>query len=436
MGSEHAQGGAGAMPSEVAGVPMVPLPAGAPARLASLPNGAAEHGPVCQEILNDLKEGVPHQKEAPGSPALPGAPARTSNVSDFLRRASSGFNRAGSRTSNGVTGPDEPGQSLATADDSLHRALSGSAVPLQRSLTVTAMSREQDSLAHYVATPSGGLESLDYDEAEHFIVKDRFHLSARERQSQHLREQAITWAMVITAGFLTGCACYFSTFLIVTLGGWKFEAVERQLNRGKYFEGWLVLSGFVIGLSAVAVGLTRWAPEAAGSGIPHVKAYLNGNKLDGALRPRTLIAKVLGISCCVVAGMPAGREGPMVHTGAIIANLVGTGGSRWLRKMFKVRVRRWMLDVGVCISVCVRPPSLSSFPARDSPSALTHCCLPLPLSRRWTSPTISTAATSSQWAQPRASPPPSTHRLAAFFSASRRFRPFGTTTSPFTPSSW
>ncbi len=366
MGSEHAQGGAGAVPSDFASAPVLALPAGAP---ASLPTGAAEHGPVSREIYSVLEA---HQKVAPRSPTLPGTAARTSNVSDTFQRAPSGSNGARASTSAGMPGPDEPERGVATerwgapayspatADDSLHRVLSGSAGPvrgLERSLTVMALSREQDSNAHYHVTPSGGLESLDYDEAEHFILKERFHLSARERRSQNLRESVVMWTTVIMAGFLTGCACYFSTWLIVTLGGWKFEAVERALVRGKYFEGWLVLSGFVIALSAVAVSLTRWAPEAAGSGIPHVKAYLNGNRLDGALRPRTLIAKVLGISCCVAVGMPAGREGPMVHTGAIIANLVGTGGSRWLRKMFKVRVRRcW---VCVCVHQRAREAAFS-----------------------------------------------------------------------------
>ena len=131
-----------------------------------------------------------------------------------------------------------------------------------------------------------------------------------------------------------------SAVVVSLLVAWKFELIEKSLLRGAYFEGWLILSAFVVALSVVAVILTRWAPEAAGSGIPHVKAYLNGNRLDGALRPRALVAKVIGITCCVATGMPAGREGPMVHTGAIIANIVGTGRSKWFNKFLKVRVRR------------------------------------------------------------------------------------------------
>ena len=77
--------------------------------------------------------------------------------------------------------------------------------------------------------------------------------------------------------------------------------------------------------------LTLWAPQAAGSGIPHVKSYLNGNKLPGVLRLHTLVAKVLGISVCVAAGLPVGREGPMVHAGSIIAAYSAKLLSRFLK---------------------------------------------------------------------------------------------------------
>ena len=272
-------------------------------------------------------------------------------------------------------GMNGPAQSVGHAparfgegDDSLHRALSGddgtwdvfrhkssTGRTLRRSMTTSAMVMNQDSNAHFVETASGGLESLDYDEAENDTIKGKFHLSDSERRSLRRRELAITWVMVITTGLLVGSIGYASTVAVSRIVSWKFEVVDEALQRGAYFEGWLLLSAFVLVLGLIAVSLTRWAPEAAGSGIPHVKAYLNGNRLDGALRPRTLVAKVLGIICCVAIGMPAGREGPMVHTGAIVANLVGTGRSKWFNKMLKVCVcARARACVGVTgLGVCI-----------------------------------------------------------------------------------
>jgi len=287
---------------------------------------------------------------------------------DFIRRRSSGgiqpIEHAGGvadlHSDFGMNGPVEyaepgPDHQGLFADDSLHRALSGaddvydktiSTRPqLRRSMTTSAKVMHQDSNSHYAVTASGGLESLDYDEAENDTIKRNLYLDDSAHRSLRLREMAIMWAMVITIGFLVGSIAHGSTVAVSSIVSWKFELVDEALRRGAYVEGWLILSTFVIILSIVAVSLTRWAPEAAGSGIPHVKAYLNGNRLDGALRPRTLVAKVVGIICCVAIGMPAGREGPMVHTGAIVANLVGTGRSRWFNKILKVCAAE--LGVGV-----------------------------------------------------------------------------------------
>jgi hypothetical protein len=64
-------------------------------------------------------------------------------------------------------------------------------------------------------------------------------------------------------------------------------------------------------------------------GIPQVKAFLNGIKVPGILRFSTFVAKVVGITLCVTAGMPAGREGPMVQAGAIIASGFARGSSKF-----------------------------------------------------------------------------------------------------------
>ena len=64
------------------------------------------------------------------------------------------------------------------------------------------------------------------------------------------------------------------------------------MHSGDLLLGWLRLVAACCGLVAVASALTYFAPEAAGSGIPHVKSYLNGNNLPGVLRLRVLVVKV------------------------------------------------------------------------------------------------------------------------------------------------
>lgn len=51
-----------------------------------------------------------------------------------------------------------------------------------------------------------------------------------------------------------------------------------------------------LGLCLLSVWFaTYWEPAAAGSGIPEVKAYLNGTKIPGFFRLKTLIAKLLSM---------------------------------------------------------------------------------------------------------------------------------------------
>ena len=68
-----------------------------------------------------------------------------------------------------------------------------------------------------------------------------------------------------------------------------------------------------------------FAPVAAGSGIPQIKCFLNGVKVPKVIRLRTYVVKTVGIILAVVGGLACGKEGPMVHAGAVIAAGISQG---------------------------------------------------------------------------------------------------------------
>jgi chloride channel protein, CIC family len=86
--------------------------------------------------------------------------------------------------------------------------------------------------------------------------------------------------------------------------------------------------GFVAAVLACAVAaaaatwmVRRFAPYAAGSGIPHVEAVLRG---EAAPAPLVLLpVKFIGGLLAIGSGLALGREGPSVQMGASVAHLVG-----------------------------------------------------------------------------------------------------------------
>ncbi|RYH07793.1 H(+)/Cl(-) exchange transporter ClcA [Tropicimonas sp. IMCC6043] len=78
--------------------------------------------------------------------------------------------------------------------------------------------------------------------------------------------------------------------------------------------------------AALAAGLAAWlvrrfSPDAAGSGIPHVEAVL-----EGSLAPapaRLIPVKFLGGVLAMGSGLALGREGPSVQMGVTAAHIIG-----------------------------------------------------------------------------------------------------------------
>jgi len=97
----------------------------------------------------------------------------------------------------------------------------------------------------------------------------------------------------------------------------------------------------VIGAAGAAVAVylvRRFAPETAGSGIPHVKAVLHGLR---AMRwPRVLAVKFVGGMAGIGVGLALGREGPTIQMGAAVGQMV----SGWFK--CTPRERRTLIAAG------------------------------------------------------------------------------------------
>ena len=83
---------------------------------------------------------------------------------------------------------------------------------------------------------------------------------------------------------------------------------------------WVV---YMIVLVLMAHFITKkFSPFSAGSGIPEVKVIMSGNDLPQYLSFRVLVVKIIGLTLVIGAGLFAGKQGPMVHIGAIVAYLL------------------------------------------------------------------------------------------------------------------
>lgn len=115
--------------------------------------------------------------------------------------------------------------------------------------------------------------------------------------------------------------------------------------------GWLVLpvlGGICAGIAGWLT--TRFAPEASGSGIPHVKGVLlHVRTLDWA---RLLPVKFVGGVLAIGAGLSLGREGPTVQMGAAVGKAVG----QWLHLPRRSRSQLVAAGAGAGLAAAFNAP--------------------------------------------------------------------------------
>nr|CAD1837677.1 unnamed protein product [Ananas comosus var. bracteatus] len=182
-----------------------------------------------------------------------------------------------------------------------------------------AAAEEEDVFARR-SNGGSGMESLDYEIIENYAYREHQAQRGKLWVSYYV---VVKWLFALLIGIGTGYAAVFINLAVENFSGWKYAATFSIIQHS-YFAGFLVYILINLGLvfSSVFI-ITHFAPAAAGSGIPEIKGYLNGVDTHGILLFRTLVGKIFGSIGSVGGGLALGKEGPLVHTGACIASLLG-----------------------------------------------------------------------------------------------------------------
>ncbi|KAK3419403.1 hypothetical protein EUGRSUZ_H05062 [Eucalyptus grandis] len=200
------------------------------------------------------------------------------------------------------------------------------------------------------------IESLDYEIVENELFKQDWRSRKKIQIFQYI---LLKWAFALIIGLGTGLVGFFNNIAVENIAGYKLLLATDLMSKDRYFAAFAAFAGCNVVLAIAAGALCAFiAPAAAGSGIPEVKAYLNGIDAYSILAPSTLFVKIFGSILGVSAGFVVGKEGPMVHTGACIASILGQGGSRryhltwkWLRYFKNDRDRRDLITCGAAAGV-------------------------------------------------------------------------------------
>jgi len=180
-------------------------------------------------------------------------------------------------------------------------------------------------------TISKQFESLDYDTNFNSLLLDEIRI-----KGWHfiIKKDILRWVIMFFTGIITAMIACFIDISIESLAKYKYGFLKKwtdtcveEKNQCMWIPYLMWVGLNVLPAMAGSLLVTYIEPVALGSGIPQIKCYLNGVKVPRVVRIKTLFCKAIGVVCSVLGGLAVGKEGPMIHSGAVVAAGISQGKS-------------------------------------------------------------------------------------------------------------
>ncbi len=130
--------------------------------------------------------------------------------------------------------------------------------------------------------------------------------------------------LTVITGLGMGLIAISLVFFTGSITRWRAKIMHdsvhnwgRSLSKGMVFQTFLWTNLILALLSSVLC--VAWVPGAAGSGIPEVKAYLNGARsMQKVAYWELFVVKIVGTVLSVSSALSVRQEGPLIHLGTVV----------------------------------------------------------------------------------------------------------------------
>jgi hypothetical protein len=171
-------------------------------------------------------------------------------------------------------------------------------------------------------------EGLNY----HTIDNDLYQIEMRDSTAKtRVLDSLVRWLIAALIGLVMGLVAFGVDTAISRLQEIKHHQVGLLFYQSGLWTAWLVacgINGTMVLLGALCILFL--SPTANSSGIPQIKAYLNGSKIRKVFNLNTFLVKAVSCISAISTTMPVGPEGPMIHMGGMIGGGVSQSHSKTL----------------------------------------------------------------------------------------------------------
>eukprot|EP00038_Savillea_parva_P006432 m.163767 g.163767 ORF g.163767 m.163767 type:complete len:767 (-) comp12336_c0_seq1:155-2455(-) len=135
---------------------------------------------------------------------------------------------------------------------------------------------------------------------------------------QRKTKAGMRWLLLLASGVSVSIMYFCMDYIVDQIQDLRMDALEENMASGDYGNAWITHIGIMACLLIPATFIVLVEPQAGGSGIPEIIAYLNGIVAPRSFDGFVVIVKIIGTVLAVASGLAIGPEGPTIHLGAAV----------------------------------------------------------------------------------------------------------------------